>query len=135
MASKCTGLFIALQLIALNGLCPISAFPTPAASAEDKAVYNRQLTEERPLQEQIAEADSVKAAVQFAALKDTQSEQDSDDFTVLKSLAEGQKSKETNEMPVKASQKKEQYIPDESDSTKSRRLVEDYDSTKNGMDP
>lgn len=34
-------------------------------------------------------------------------------------------------MPLK---KEEQYVPDESDSTKSRRLAEDYDSTKNGMD-
>lgn len=34
-------------------------------------------------------------------------------------------------MPLK---QEEQYVPDESDSTKSRRLAEDYDSTKNGMD-
>uniref|UniRef100_A0A667XPJ3 Secretogranin-3 n=1 Tax=Myripristis murdjan TaxID=586833 RepID=A0A667XPJ3_9TELE len=88
-------------------------------------VYNRQLTEERPLQEQTAAA---------SAPKDTEAEQDNDDFTVLKSLAEGQKSKDTNEMPGKASRKEEQYVPDESDSTKSRRLAEDYDSTKNGMD-
>lgn len=115
----------------------ISAFPTPTASADDKTVYNRQLTEERPLQEQIAEADSVKAAVQSAeskrptASKDAETQQDLDDLTVLKSLADGQKSKEATEVPLK---KEEQYVPDESDSTKSRRLAEDYDSTKNGMD-
>lgn len=51
---------------------------------------------------------------------------------MLKSLAEGPKSKETTEVPAK--KKDDQYIPDESDSTKSRRLAEDYDSTKNGMD-
>lgn len=34
-------------------------------------------------------------------------------------------------MPLK---KEDQYVPDESDSTKSRRLADDYDSTKNGMD-
>ncbi|XP_029934985.1 secretogranin-3 isoform X2 [Myripristis murdjan] len=140
MASNCIGLFVLFQLLALSVVCQISAFPTPAASVDDKTVYNRQLTEERPLQEQIAEADSVKAAVQSAetaaasAPKDTEAEQDNDDFTVLKSLAEGQKSKDTNEMPGKASRKEEQYVPDESDSTKSRRLAEDYDSTKNGMD-
>lgn len=50
---------------------------------------------------------------------------------MLKSLADGQKSKETTEVPLK---KEDQYVPDESDSTKSRRLAEDYDSTKNGMD-
>ena len=66
-----------------------------------------------------------------SASKDGESEQDLDDFTVLKSLAEGQKSKETTEVPLKKDGK---YVPDESDSTKSRRLAEDYDSTKTGMD-
>lgn len=61
--------------------------------------------------------------------KDTQ---DLDDLTVLKSLADGQKPKEGTELPLK--KEEEQYVPDEADSTKSRRLVEDYDSTKNGMD-
>ncbi|XP_041838545.1 secretogranin-3 isoform X2 [Melanotaenia boesemani] len=137
MASKYVGLFVLLCLLALNVLSQISAFPTPTASTDDQTVYNRQLTEERPLQEQIAEADSVKAAVQSAeikrpaASKDTESERDSDDFTMLKSLADGQKSKETTEANVK---KEDQYIPDESDSTKNRRLADDYDSTKNGMD-
>ncbi|XP_038557712.1 secretogranin-3 isoform X1 [Micropterus salmoides] len=137
MASKSVGLFVLFQLLALNVVIQISAFPTPTASAGDKTVYNRQLTEEKPLQEQIAEADSVKAAVQSAeskrptASKDTESEQDLDDLTVLKSLADGQKSKEATELPLK---KEVQYVPDESDSTKSRRLAEDYDSTKSGMD-
>ncbi|XP_039988055.1 secretogranin-3 isoform X2 [Xiphias gladius] len=137
MASKYVGLFVLLQLLALNVFSQTSAFPTPTASTDDKTVYNRQLTEERPLQEQIAEADSVKAAVQSAesrrptASKETESEQDRDDLTVLKSLASGQRSKEESEVPV---QKEDQYVPDESDSTKSRRLAEDYDSTKNGMD-
>ncbi|XP_069029647.1 secretogranin-3 [Embiotoca jacksoni] len=137
MASKYVGLFVLFQLLALNVVSQISAFPTPTASTDDKTVHNRQLTEERPLQEQIAEADSVKAAVQSvesknpAASKDTESEQDRDDFTMLKSLADGQKSKETTEVAVK---KENKYVPDESDSTKSRRLAEDYDSTKNGMD-
>ncbi|KAM4744826.1 secretogranin-3 isoform 2-T2 [Anableps anableps] len=136
MASKHIGLFVLLQLLVLNVVSQTSAFPTPTASADDKTVYNRQLTEERPLQEQIAEADSVKAAVQSAeskqpaASKDGESEQ-GDDFTMLKSLADSQKSKEAPEGLVK---KEDQYVPDESDSTKSRRLADDYDSTKNGMD-
>ncbi|KAK5935546.1 hypothetical protein CgunFtcFv8_020899 [Champsocephalus gunnari] len=133
MASKYVGLFVLFQLLALNVVSQISAFPTPTASGDDKTVYNRQLTEERPLQEQIAEADSVKAAESKrpSASKDGESDQDLDDFTVLKSLAEGQKSKETTEVPLKKDGK---YVPDESDSTKSRRLAEDYDSTKTGMD-
>uniref|UniRef100_A0A8C2WKM9 Secretogranin-3 n=1 Tax=Cyclopterus lumpus TaxID=8103 RepID=A0A8C2WKM9_CYCLU len=71
--------------------------------------------EERPLQQQ----------------RPAESEKDLDDFTALKSLADEQKSKETTEVPPK---KEDQHVPDESDSTKSRRLAEDYDSTKNGMD-
>lgn len=62
----------------------------------------------------------------------SQDAQDLDDLTVLKSLADGQKPKEGAEKEKKEAE--EQYVPDESDSTKSRRLVEDYDSTKNGMD-
>ncbi|XP_074522261.1 secretogranin-3 isoform X1 [Halichoeres trimaculatus] len=133
MASKYVGLFVLFQFLALNVVSQISAFPTPTtASTDDKTVYNRQLTEERPLQEQIAEADSVKTAVQSAESKrPSESQQDLDDLTVLKSLADGQKSKESTDVPNK---KDIQYVPDESDSTKSRRLVEDYDSTKNGMD-
>ncbi|XP_070686404.1 secretogranin-3 isoform X2 [Pempheris klunzingeri] len=137
MASKSLALLVLFQLLVLNVVIQTSAFPTTTASTDGKTVYNRQLTEERPLQEQIAEADSVKAAVQSAessrpaASKGTESEQDLDDLTVLKSLADGQKSKETSEVSLK---KEDQYVPDESDSTKSRRLAEDYDSTKNGMD-
>uniref|UniRef100_A0A3B4X7Z7 Secretogranin-3 n=1 Tax=Seriola lalandi dorsalis TaxID=1841481 RepID=A0A3B4X7Z7_SERLL len=97
-------------------------------SVADKTVYNRQLTEERPLQEQVSPSVSIRRPT---AAKDTEPEQDSDDLTVLKSLAEGQKSKGNAEVPVK---NEDQYVPDESDSTKSRRLAEDYDSTKNGMD-
>eukprot|EP00064_Thunnus_orientalis_P007418 superscaffoldBa00000822_g7438 len=104
MASKYVGLFILFHLLALNVVSQISAFPTPTASSDES---------KRP-----------------TGSKDTESEQDRDDSTVLKSLADSQKSKETTEVPVKA----DQYIPDESDSTKSRRLAEDYDSTKNGMD-
>uniref|UniRef100_A0A8C2WLI0 Secretogranin-3 n=1 Tax=Cyclopterus lumpus TaxID=8103 RepID=A0A8C2WLI0_CYCLU len=85
----------------------------------DKTVYNRQLTEERPLQQQVK------------SKRPAESEKDLDDFTALKSLADEQKSKETTEVPPK---KEDQHVPDESDSTKSRRLAEDYDSTKNGMD-
>ncbi|XP_061596230.1 secretogranin-3 isoform X2 [Cololabis saira] len=135
MASKCLGPFVLLQLLSLIVVNQISAFPTPTASTDDKAVYNRELTEERPVQQQIAEADSVKAAVQSAESKQPtaskDAEQDSDDFTMLKSLADGQKSKETSGVLLK---KEDQYVPDESDSTKTRRLADDYDSTKSGMD-
>uniref|UniRef100_A0A3Q0QRA5 Secretogranin-3 n=1 Tax=Amphilophus citrinellus TaxID=61819 RepID=A0A3Q0QRA5_AMPCI len=96
----------------------------------DKTVYNRQLTEERPLQEQVNFSPLIQYPDNWALWP--LSEQNRDDFTMLKSLADGQKSKETTEVPVK--KRDDQYVPDESDSTKSRRLAEDYDSTKNGMD-
>ncbi|KAM9766206.1 secretogranin-3 [Menidia menidia] len=129
--------FVLLCVLALNVVIQISAFPTPTASTDDKTVYNRQLTEERPLQEQIAEADSVKAAVQSAESKNPPAPEEAepgregDDFTMLKSLADGQKPQESTKV---LGNKEDQYLPDESDSTKSRRLVDDYDSTKNGMD-
>ncbi|XP_049573832.1 secretogranin-3 isoform X2 [Syngnathus scovelli] len=133
MASK--HLCIVFHFLFFSLLNQISAFPTPTASSEvvDKSVYNRQLTEERPLQEQIAEADSVKTAVHSAESKRpaVSKEPDGDDSTVLKSLAQSHKSKETTD---EVEQKKDEYIPDESDSTKSRRLAEEYDSTKNGME-
>ena len=69
-----------------------------------------------------------------AETKETKAEPENDDFTLLKSLAEGQKSKETNETPVSESHGKEQLITDELDSTKNRRLADDYDSTKARMD-
>ncbi|XP_013882114.1 secretogranin-3 [Austrofundulus limnaeus] len=133
MVSRSTLLFVLLQVFLM--LQQVSVLPTPAASTDaDQSVSNRQLTEERPLQEQMAEADSLKAAVQSA---DSQAQQPpeeshpSDDFTMLQSLADRQKPAETLEVPV---QKADQFLPDESDSTKSRRLVDDYDSTKNRMD-
>ncbi|XP_037103596.1 secretogranin-3 isoform X1 [Syngnathus acus] len=133
MASK--HLCIVFHFLFFSLLNQISAFPTPTASSEvvDKSVYNRQLTEERPLQEQIAEADSVKTAVHSAESKRpaVSKEPDGDDSTVLKSFAQSHKSKETTD---EVEQKKDEYIPDESDSTKSRRLAEEYDSTKNGME-
>lgn len=58
------------------------------------------------------------------------SEEPVDDLTVLKSLDGSHKFKETNDEV----EKKDEYLPDESDSTKSRRLAEEYDSTKNGME-
>ncbi|KAG5270563.1 hypothetical protein AALO_G00194090 [Alosa alosa] len=136
MASKSLGILVLIQVFALT-VHHLSAFPTPA-SADDKTVHNRQLTEERPVQEQIAEADNIKKAdttapdtKQAEELSDSATNSDSDDFTLLKSLAEKSKQGE-NETPK--SSKDDQFVPDEADSTKNRRLADDYDSTKNGMD-
>ncbi|XP_047677962.1 secretogranin-3 [Tachysurus fulvidraco] len=98
------------------------AFPT-ASAPQDKAEYDRQLTEERPLQQQIAEVDSEKP-------KPTQTSElrpDDDDITLLKSLAE--KSRELNNETPKSDSR-----DNDGDSTKNRRLADDYDTTKNGID-
>ncbi|XP_031425442.1 secretogranin-3 isoform X2 [Clupea harengus] len=130
MASKSLWILVLIQFFALT-VHQLSAFPTPA-SADDKTVHNRQLTDERPVQEQIAEADSIKKSDTTAPetklaeeLSDTAS--NSDDFALLKSLAEKSKQAE-NETPK--SGKGDQFVPDEADSTKNRRLSDDYDSTK-----
>ncbi|KAJ8343557.1 hypothetical protein SKAU_G00308860 [Synaphobranchus kaupii] len=135
MAFKSIGFFIFVQIINLN-LYQMSAFPTPE-SADDKAVYNRRLSEERPLQEQMAEADGGGKIEpvdykQESDPKDAKTDPDNDDFKLLMSLAKG--SKDTGNETTNAEEPSSRYVPDHSDSTKSRRLAEDYDSTKSGTD-
>ncbi|XP_016132149.1 secretogranin-3-like [Sinocyclocheilus grahami] len=127
MASKRVGMVVVLAVIA-----QISAFPTPAGP-DDKSMYNRELTEEKPLEQQIAEADSIKKAEpKPTPPAEAESKSEDEDITFLKSLAE--KSKESNnETPISDSVD-ERYGTDEADTTKNRRLADDYDSTKNGMD-
>ncbi|XP_029986781.1 secretogranin-3 isoform X2 [Sphaeramia orbicularis] len=133
MGSRTAFVVLVFQLMVLSGF--ICAFPTPTASATDKTVSNRQLTEEKPLKEQMAEADGVKAALQSIETKPPTASEDLDsDPDELKALADTHQPKESPKVPVQVGHKVEQYIPDESDSTKSRRLAEDYDSTKKGMD-
>ncbi|KAL4613333.1 secretogranin-3-like [Arapaima gigas] len=111
------------------------AFPTPGATDADRAVYNRQLSEERPLDEQIAEADGVSKAnpnnKSHSDSAEATAEPDSD-FVTLKSLAE--RAKDTQSESTKAGAADVLSFTEGVDSTKSRRLAENYDSTKNGMD-
>ncbi|CAM4577803.1 hypothetical protein PO909_032596 [Leuciscus waleckii] len=122
MASTRVGFVVVLVVIS-----QISAFPTPA---DDKSMYNRELTEEKPLEQQIAEADSIrKTEPKPTPPAEAESISEDDDITFLKSLAE--KSKESNnETPISDSEDG-RYGSDEADSTKNRRLADDYDSTKN----
>uniref|UniRef100_A0A4W3K6S8 Secretogranin-3 n=1 Tax=Callorhinchus milii TaxID=7868 RepID=A0A4W3K6S8_CALMI len=93
------------------------AFPTPTES-KDKALSNRQLSAERPLKEQIA----------------LQNDSDTQDFILLKSLAERERSQKDNDS--KRNSPGDPSPPSNAaDTTKRRRLAEDYDdSTKNGKD-
>ncbi|XP_051952919.1 secretogranin-3 [Xyrauchen texanus] len=131
MASKCVGFVFVIHVLAVI-ISDISAFPTPAGP-DDKGMYNRELTEEKPLEQQIAEADSIrKTEPKPTAPAEAKSNLEDDDITFLKSLAE--KAEESdNETPVSDSVD-ERYGSDEADSTKNRRLADDYDSTKSGMD-
>ncbi|KAG5839413.1 hypothetical protein ANANG_G00204710 [Anguilla anguilla] len=133
MASKSTGFFIFVQIINLS-LYQMSAFPTPESA---DAVYNRRLSEERPLEEQIAEADGGSKIETIDNKQDSDHTEartvpDNDDFILLKSLAAG--SKDPSNETINAEKPNTQYVPDDSDSTKNRRLAEDYDSTKTGTD-
>lgn len=117
-----------LALLCLLHIVASTAFPTTPAG---KTESSRQLTEERPLEQQIAEADSIsKTEPKPTQLSEEESDSINDDITLLKSLAE--KSKSNNETPK--SDSSERVVPDEADSTKNRRVADDYDSTKNGMD-
>ncbi|XP_062860456.1 secretogranin-3 [Trichomycterus rosablanca] len=113
-------------------LPPTAAFPTPAVTPADHPEHEKQLTEERPIQQQIqiAEADSVKAELNPTQL--SYPGPDNDDIMLLKSLAE--KSRESDNKTPKSEPTDERFTHDESDSTKSRRLANDYDSTKNRVD-
>ncbi|KAF4071835.1 hypothetical protein AMELA_G00267450 [Ameiurus melas] len=120
-------LFISITTALLH---QTQAFPTPPAS-QDKAEFDRQLTEERPLQQQIAEADS-ESKTEPKPTQPSEFSPDDDDITLLKSLAE--RSRELNNETPKSDSTGDHHTHDETDSTKTRRLADDYDTTKNGID-
>uniref|UniRef100_V9KMN8 Secretogranin-3 n=1 Tax=Callorhinchus milii TaxID=7868 RepID=V9KMN8_CALMI len=109
------------------------AFPTPTES-KDKALSNRQLSAERPLKEQIAEADQVSQSAPVDNKIALQNDSDTQDFILLKSLAERERSQKDNDS--KRNSPGDPSPPSNAaDTTKRRRLAEDYDdSTKNGKD-
>ncbi|XP_054858819.1 secretogranin-3 [Eublepharis macularius] len=113
----------------------VHGFPKPEATRGDKAIHNRELSVERPLEEQIAEAeeDRMKKNVLTENKPEFRNYSFVDDLNLLKSAAEkGRKEKERES--VRSSLYDQQLALDDADSTKSRRLVEDYDSTKSGLD-
>ncbi|XP_062922055.1 secretogranin-3 isoform X1 [Mobula hypostoma] len=131
MPSKYTAYILFLQTIALV-LHQINAFPMPE-EPQDKAVSNRELSAERPVEEQIAEAARVSQSTSIEDKVPLQNNSFADDFMLLKSLAE--KEREMEDYITKNSPSDPSPSPVNVDSTKSRRLAEDYDdSTKNAMD-
>ncbi|XP_023672952.2 secretogranin-3-like [Paramormyrops kingsleyae] len=133
MASKCITFFF-LQIFAIS-VCQICTFPTPNVP-DDKTIYNRELNEERPLQEQIAEVDRVSESKPVDNKRQTEpraphTDLEKDEFRMSKSLVDKSKVSDT-EAPADETVGKN-YFPDESDSTKNRRLAENYDSTKSDV--
>ncbi|XP_034288565.1 secretogranin-3 isoform X1 [Pantherophis guttatus] len=113
-------------------------FPKPEGAREDKTVYNRELTVERPLEEQIAEAETNKMKKSLRTdLPDNKPEFRNysfvDDLNLLRSVVE--KDRKEKEMESDRSPLYHQQLAlDDADSTKRRRLVEEYDSTKSDVD-
>ncbi|XP_058011939.1 secretogranin-3 isoform X2 [Ahaetulla prasina] len=113
-------------------------FPKPEGAREDKTVYNRELSVERPLEEQIAEAETNKMKKSLQTdLPDNKPEFRNysfvDDLNLLRSVVEKDR-KEKEMESVRSPLYHQQLALDDADSTKRRRLVDDYDSTKSDVD-
>ncbi|NP_001280206.3 secretogranin-3 isoform 1 precursor [Gallus gallus] len=125
-------LAVTLQVLSLLA-SRAHGFPKPAG--RDKAVHNRQLSVERPLEEQIAEAEADKNRKIGPTENKPEFRNYSfvDDLNLLKSVAERERNEKERES-IRTSLYEQQLAIDDADSTKNRRLVDEYDSTKSGLD-
>ncbi|XP_069851508.1 secretogranin-3 [Dipodomys merriami] len=114
---------------------PIQAFPKPGGN-QDQSLHNRELSAERPLNEQIAEAEADK-------IKKTSSPENkvgesnysfADNLNLLKAITEKEKP-EKDRQSIRSSPLGNKLTVEDVDSTKNRKLVDDYDSTKSGLEP
>uniref|UniRef100_A0A8C6YKD4 Secretogranin-3 n=1 Tax=Naja naja TaxID=35670 RepID=A0A8C6YKD4_NAJNA len=113
-------------------------FPKPEGAREDKTVYNRELSVEKPLEEQIAEAETDKMKKSLRTdLPDNKPEFRNysfvDDLNLLRSVVEKDR-KEKEMESIRSPLYHQQLALDDVDSTKRRRLVDEYDSTKSDVD-
>ncbi|XP_048418576.1 secretogranin-3 isoform X2 [Stegostoma tigrinum] len=132
MTVKCAAFVLFLQAFVLVSH-QIHAFPTPGG-LKDKTEYNRELSAERPVEEQIAEAGQTSQTTTTDNQSLQRNDSAVDDFLLLKSLAEKERSQKRDHA-TKTHPTGSSPPSGNADSTKSRRLVEDYgDSTKNAMD-
>ncbi|KAL0601088.1 Secretogranin-3 [Plecturocebus cupreus] len=113
---------------------PIQAFPKPGGS-QDKSLHNRELSAERPLNEQIAEAEADKIKITFPAENKRGQNNYSfvDNLNLLKAITEKEKI-EKERQSIRSSPLDNKLNVEDADSTKNRKLVDDYDSTKSGLD-
>uniref|UniRef100_A0A8B9PHS0 Secretogranin-3 n=1 Tax=Apteryx owenii TaxID=8824 RepID=A0A8B9PHS0_APTOW len=90
----------------------------------DKTIHNRQLSVERPLEEQVSKMKNIQNFRNYSFV---------DDLNLLKSVAERERNEKERES-IRSSLYEQKLATDDVDSTKNRRLVDDYDSTKSGLD-
>ncbi|XP_059122997.1 secretogranin-3 isoform X2 [Peromyscus eremicus] len=126
-----TGSWI-LVLVLNSG--PIQAFPKPEGS-QDKPLHNRELSAERPLNEQIAEAEADKIKKTYPPeSKPSESNYSSvDNLNLLRAITEKEKL-EKEKQSIRRSPFGNKLNVEDVDSTKNRKLVDEYDSTKSGLD-
>ncbi|XP_006261125.1 secretogranin-3 isoform X1 [Alligator mississippiensis] len=126
-------LAVVIQVLSLT-LGHVHGFPKPEGN-RDKAIHNRQLSVERPLEEQIAEAetDKIRKTVSTENKPEFRNYSFADDLNLLQSVAEKERN-EKERASIRSSLYEQQLALDDADSTKNRRLVDDYDSTKSGLD-
>ncbi|KAM4037599.1 secretogranin-3 isoform 2-T2 [Anomaloglossus baeobatrachus] len=119
-----------LSFCALIGvICFVHGFPKPESN-QDKALHNRELSVERPLEEQIAEADTVsRGATQDKVKNDSLV----DDLSFLMSVAEKEKNVKRSG-GTKSTVSNHKTSVDDADSTKNLKPLEYFDSTKSGLD-
>ncbi|KAM5176525.1 secretogranin-3 isoform 2-T2 [Callospermophilus lateralis] len=113
---------------------PIQAFPTLGGS-QDKSLHNRELSAERPLNEQIAEAEADKIKKMYPPENKPGDSNYSfvDNLNLLKAITEKEKT-EKERQSIRSSSFDNKLNVEDVDSTKNRKLIDDYDSTKSGLD-
>lgn len=122
-----------LLVLVLNS-GPIQAFPKPEGS-QDKSLHNRELSAERPLNEQIAEAEADKIKKAFPSeSKPSESNYSSvDNLNLLRAITE-KETVEKERQSIRSPPFDNQLNVEDADSTKNRKLIDEYDSTKSGLD-
>uniref|UniRef100_A0A8C0Z5E0 Secretogranin-3 n=3 Tax=Canis lupus familiaris TaxID=9615 RepID=A0A8C0Z5E0_CANLF len=112
---------------------PTQAFPKPGGSP-DKPLHNRELSAERPLNEQIAEAEADKIKKTYPPENKPGESNYSfvDNLNLLKAITEKEKI-EKERQSIRSSPYDNKLNVEDVDSTKNRRLIDDYDSTKSGL--
>ncbi|XP_038179546.1 secretogranin-3 isoform X2 [Arvicola amphibius] len=126
-----TGSWI-LVLVLNSG--PIQAFPKPEGS-QDKYLHNRELSAERPLNEQIAEAeaDKIKKTNPPESKPSERNYSSVDNLNLLRAITEKEKL-EKGKQSIRSPPFGNTLDLEDVDSTKNRKLIDEYDSTKSGLD-